>query len=126
MTLDEVMRALEKAGTAQAKKTYARHGAMEPMYGVSFATLKTLYKKIGRGPRPRARAVGHGQLTTRGTSRSRSWTPQSYLHGHSARARASCRHAGGRPPYRPQELNGVSERPMIIPHDDHAPPATTL
>jgi hypothetical protein len=29
-------------------------------------------------------------------------------------------------PHRPQELNGVSERPMIIPHDDHAPPATTL
>ncbi len=47
MSLDEVMRALEKAGTAQARKTYARHGAVEPMYGVSFATLKALYKKIG-------------------------------------------------------------------------------
>ena len=46
MTLDEVMRELEKAGSAQTKKTYARHGAVEPMFGVSFATLKTLYKKI--------------------------------------------------------------------------------
>jgi 3-methyladenine DNA glycosylase AlkD len=46
MTLDEVMRALKKAGTAQARKTYARHGAVEPMFGVSFATLKSLYKKI--------------------------------------------------------------------------------
>ncbi|MGH7132336.1 MAG: hypothetical protein ACREJO_10370, partial [Phycisphaerales bacterium] len=26
--------------------TYARHGASEPMFGVSFATLKTLYKRI--------------------------------------------------------------------------------
>lgn len=47
MSLDEVMRALEKAGTAQARKIYARHGAPEPMYGVSFATLKALYKKVG-------------------------------------------------------------------------------
>lgn len=47
MSLDEVMRALEKAGTAQTKKTYARHGAVEPMYGVQFSVLKTLYKKIG-------------------------------------------------------------------------------
>jgi 3-methyladenine DNA glycosylase AlkD len=46
-SLDEVMAALEKAGTAQARKTYARHGAQEPMFGVSFATLKTLVKRIG-------------------------------------------------------------------------------
>jgi 3-methyladenine DNA glycosylase AlkD len=47
MTLKEVMAALERAGTAQARKTYARHGAREPMFGTSFATLKTLYKRIG-------------------------------------------------------------------------------
>ena len=47
MSLAEVMRALKKAGTAQTKKTYARHGAVEPMFGVSFATLKALYRKIG-------------------------------------------------------------------------------
>src|SRR5690349_21683734 len=46
MTLQETMTALEKAGSAQARKTYARHGAPEPMFGVSFATLKTLVKRI--------------------------------------------------------------------------------
>jgi 3-methyladenine DNA glycosylase AlkD len=47
MTLDEAMRALEESGSAQTRKTYARHGAQEPMFGVSFAALKTLVKKIG-------------------------------------------------------------------------------
>ena len=47
MTLSETMRALEAAGSAQARKTYLRHGAEEPMFGVSFATLKTLVKRIG-------------------------------------------------------------------------------
>lgn len=47
MTLAETMSALEKAGSAQTRKTYARHGAAEPMFGVSFATLKTLWKRIG-------------------------------------------------------------------------------
>lgn len=47
MTLAEAMRALQKAGSAQTRKTYARHGAAEPMFGVSFATLKTLQKRIG-------------------------------------------------------------------------------
>ena len=47
MPLAEVMRELEKAGSAQTRKTYARHGAKEPMFGVSFAAMKTLVKKIG-------------------------------------------------------------------------------
>lgn len=47
MTLAQAMSALEKAGSAQTRKTYARHGATEPMFGVSFATLKTLLKRIG-------------------------------------------------------------------------------
>jgi len=47
MALAEVMAALEKAGSEQTRETYARHGAPEPMFGVSFATLKTLYKRIG-------------------------------------------------------------------------------
>lgn len=46
MTLAEVMKTLEKAGSAQTRKTYARHGATEPMFGVSFATLGALWKKI--------------------------------------------------------------------------------
>jgi 3-methyladenine DNA glycosylase AlkD len=47
MSLDEVMRALEKAGSAKTKKTYARHGAKEPMFGVQFGTLKVLVDRIG-------------------------------------------------------------------------------
>ncbi len=47
MTLAEVMKTLEKAGSAQTRKTYARHGVSERMFGVSFATLKTLQKRIG-------------------------------------------------------------------------------
>ncbi len=46
-TLVGVMRELELAGTAQTRKTYARHGAQEPMFGVSFAVLQTLLKRIG-------------------------------------------------------------------------------
>jgi len=46
MSLAEVMKILEKSGTAQARKIYARHGASEPMFGVSFATLGGLQKKI--------------------------------------------------------------------------------
>jgi 3-methyladenine DNA glycosylase AlkD len=47
LSLAETMRALEQAGSAQTRRTYARHGAQEPMFGVSFATLKTLVKRIG-------------------------------------------------------------------------------
>lgn len=37
---------LEKAGTEQNRKTYRRHGAPEPLFGVSFATLNKLAKQI--------------------------------------------------------------------------------
>lgn len=46
MTLAETMAELEAAGTEQARKTYTRHGAEAPMFGTSFATLKTLMKRI--------------------------------------------------------------------------------
>lgn len=46
MSLDQVMAALEAAGSEQTRKTYARHGVAIPMFGVSFATLRTLYKQI--------------------------------------------------------------------------------
>jgi 3-methyladenine DNA glycosylase AlkD len=46
MTLAETMKELEKAGSEQTRKTYRRHGAVEPLFGVSFATLKTLVKRI--------------------------------------------------------------------------------
>ncbi|MFA5683807.1 MAG: DNA alkylation repair protein [Lysobacteraceae bacterium] len=47
MSLAEAMAALEAAGSEQTRRTYARHGASEPMFGVSFATLKALRKRIG-------------------------------------------------------------------------------
>lgn len=47
LTLAEVMHELERSGSEQTRKTYRRHGAAEPMFGVSFATLKTLAKRIG-------------------------------------------------------------------------------
>ena len=46
-SLAEAMRALEAAGSAQTRKTYARHGVPEPMFGVSFAVLKGMVKRIG-------------------------------------------------------------------------------
>lgn len=46
MTLAETMAVLEKAGSEQTKKTYLRHGAKEPLFGVKFATLKDLLKRI--------------------------------------------------------------------------------
>ena len=44
--LSEVMAQLEAAGTAQNRKVYARHGAAEPMFGVSYADLGKITKPI--------------------------------------------------------------------------------
>jgi len=44
--LSEVMAQLEAAGTAQNRKVYARHGAAEPMFGVSYADLGKIAKPI--------------------------------------------------------------------------------
>ena len=46
MTFADTMGALERSGTAQTRKTYARHGVDEPMFGVSFAVLSGLVKRI--------------------------------------------------------------------------------
>jgi len=46
MNLDEAMQALEQAGTAQNRKIFSRHGVAEPMFGVSYAFLKALAKKL--------------------------------------------------------------------------------
>lgn len=46
MTFDEVMAALKQMGTAQNVKVYLRHGAGPELFGVSFANLATLTKKI--------------------------------------------------------------------------------
>ncbi|MCY8957522.1 DNA alkylation repair protein [Bacillus cereus] len=46
MLLEEVMQQLEEYGTEQNRKTYKNHGAKESLFGVSFANLKLLKKKI--------------------------------------------------------------------------------
>jgi DNA alkylation repair enzyme len=46
LSLAEVMDELEKAGSEQTRKLYARHAGNQPMFGVSFATLKLMMKRI--------------------------------------------------------------------------------
>ncbi len=46
-TYDEAMAALEAAGTEQTRRTYIRHGAPEPLFGVKFGDLRPLAKRIG-------------------------------------------------------------------------------
>lgn len=46
MTANDVLQQLEAMGTAQNRKTYARHGIPEPMFGVSFANLGKLTKQL--------------------------------------------------------------------------------
>src|SRR5688572_21962685 len=41
-----ILKELEILGSAQTRKTYRRHGIGENMYGVSYADLKTLKKKL--------------------------------------------------------------------------------
>lgn len=45
-TVQAAMAELEAAGSEQTRKTYARHGAKGPMFGVSFAALKSMVKRI--------------------------------------------------------------------------------
>lgn len=46
MTLEQAMSALEKAGTAQCRKIYTRHGVAGAQFGVSHAALAALTKSI--------------------------------------------------------------------------------
>ena len=46
MTYQQTMATLRKLGTAQNIKIYKRHGAGDNLFGVSFANLNTLKKKI--------------------------------------------------------------------------------
>lgn len=46
MRLQEVKTELEAMGTAQNRKVYARHGVRDEMFGVSYANLGKLCKKI--------------------------------------------------------------------------------
>ncbi|MBM3979632.1 MAG: DNA alkylation repair protein [Planctomycetes bacterium] len=46
MTAKDVLAQLKKLGTEQTKKTWLRHGAKEPIFGVKVGDLKVLQKKI--------------------------------------------------------------------------------
>jgi hypothetical protein len=46
MTCADVLKELEALGTAQNRKVYARHGVGDKMFGVSFANLAKLQRKI--------------------------------------------------------------------------------
>ncbi len=46
MTFNQLMTELKKMGTAQNIKIYKNHGAGDNLFGVSFANLKALQKKI--------------------------------------------------------------------------------
>ena len=46
MTMQEVLQQLESHGTAQNRKVYKRHGACENLYGVSFANLRKMAKRL--------------------------------------------------------------------------------
>lgn len=48
MTAAEVLKELERLGTAQNRKVYARHGIGPDQFGVSFANLNKLRKQIKR------------------------------------------------------------------------------
>ncbi len=46
MNVKEVMASLEKMGTAQTKKTFLNHGAVEPFFGVKVGDMKSIVKKV--------------------------------------------------------------------------------
>ncbi len=46
MDLQETMRELESLGTEQTRKTFLRHGAPQPLFGVKFGDLEKLRKRI--------------------------------------------------------------------------------
>ncbi len=46
MTTDEVMERLERLGSEQTRKIYARHGVGGEQFGVSYADLKALEKEL--------------------------------------------------------------------------------
>lgn len=48
MDFAKVMSELERLGTEQNRKVYRRHGMTDPLFGVSFAHMNTLEKRIKR------------------------------------------------------------------------------
>jgi 3-methyladenine DNA glycosylase AlkD len=48
MQAREVLKQLEALGSEQTRKTWRRHGVIEPMFGVKYGDLEKLRKQIGR------------------------------------------------------------------------------
>ncbi|RKN86315.1 DNA alkylation repair protein [Paenibacillus ginsengarvi] len=48
VTLEEIMTKLEDMGSEQTKKTFIRHGAKEPLFGVKVGDMKKLVKDVKR------------------------------------------------------------------------------
>ncbi|WP_055108251.1 DNA alkylation repair protein [Paenibacillus ihumii] len=48
MTFAEIMTKLEELGTEQTKRTFIRHGAKEPLFGVKVGDLKKLVKPVAK------------------------------------------------------------------------------
>lgn len=46
MTVEDIMKKLEAMGSEQTKKTFLRHGAREPLFGVKVGDLKKLVKDV--------------------------------------------------------------------------------
>lgn len=46
LTINEVMNRLEELGSEQTKRTFLRHGAMEPLFGVKIGDLKKWVKDV--------------------------------------------------------------------------------
>ena len=46
MTLDQTMKELASKASASTKKTWLRHGAKEPIFGVKIGDMKPIHKKI--------------------------------------------------------------------------------
>ena len=61
MNINDVMAELENLGTAQNRKVYQRHGASEPLFGVSFANLDAMAKKIKKAVSAEQRQELHVQ-----------------------------------------------------------------
>lgn len=47
LTLEQAMQTLESLGSEQTRRSYRRHGAAEPLFGVLFRDLRPLAKRIG-------------------------------------------------------------------------------
>ena len=48
MTTEQIMKELEKKGSASIKKIFLNHGAKEPVFGVRVGDLKVIQKKVKR------------------------------------------------------------------------------